>query len=102
MSKSIVLLGAQVQYCGHAGVFVADIISVGNTYVVRASKPVTPERLVRKNVDETATHHLIDFPGPNFWRPDLGVFVVPRKQLTLTAVGQRRVKERDAFLGKNK
>lgn len=99
-SKSIALIGAQVQYCGHAGVFIADVISVGNTYVVRAAKAVTPDNLMRKNVDEQATHHLNDFPGPNFWRPDLGVFVVPRKQLTLTQVGVGRIKERDSFLKK--
>jgi hypothetical protein len=28
-----------------------------------------------------ATHHIWDFPNSGFWRPDLGVFVVPGDQV---------------------
>lgn len=72
---------ALVLFCGHEGYFVADTIAVGNAVVVRASGPVTPANIVRDNRFGVATHHLVDFPKPGFWRPDLGVFVVPAKQL---------------------
>lgn len=74
-------VGACVQYCGHKGSFLADIIEVGNAVVVRASGPVTPGNIERIGYDE-CDYHLSDFPGPVFWRPDLGVFVVPRANLT--------------------
>ena len=73
-------MGALVQYCGHAGTFVADIFRVGNVNVVRCLDPVTPGMLNRTNVRE-ATHQLSDFPRAGFWRPDLGVFVVPHTQV---------------------
>jgi hypothetical protein len=72
--------GALVLYCGHEACFVADIHVVGNTNVVRANGPVT-----MSNVDRVAypkaTHHLMDWPTGGFWRPDLGVFVVPQSQV---------------------
>jgi hypothetical protein len=34
----------------------------------------------RKNHAQ-ATHHVVDFPSSGFWRPDLGVFVVPEDQV---------------------
>lgn len=71
--------GAQVAYCGHAGSFIADIWVVGNANVVRANGPVTTANIDRKS---KPTHHISDFPLPGFWRPDLGVFVVPEKQVT--------------------
>jgi hypothetical protein len=74
-------VGARVLYGGHEGYFVADLIPVGNAVVVRASGPVTPGNIIRDNQFGPPTHHMLDFPGPVFWRPDLGVFVVPKKQL---------------------
>jgi hypothetical protein len=71
--------GARVQYCGHGGWFIADILKVAGANVVRASGEVTPGNIIRP-ADE-ATHHLIDFPDTGFWRPDLGVFVVPENQV---------------------
>lgn len=71
--------GAIVAYCGHSGSFIADIWVVGNANVVRANGPVTAANINRK---AKPTHHLSDFPLPGFWRPDLGVFVVPEKQVT--------------------
>lgn len=74
-------MGATVLYCGHAGTFVADIFDVAGANVVRANGRVTADNLNRANPDERATHHLIDFPQAGFWRPDIGVFVVPRDQV---------------------
>ena len=71
---------AYVLYCGHAGFFLADIWKVGNVNVVRANGPVTPSNIIRKNIGR-ATHSLEDFPETGFWKPDLGVFVVPEKQV---------------------
>jgi hypothetical protein len=73
--------GALVLYCGHKGCFIADIYSVGDVNVVRASAAVTMDRLDRANY-EHSTHHIVDFPAAGFWRPDLGVFVVPQTQVT--------------------
>ncbi len=74
--------GALVKYCGHRAVFVADIVRVGNANVVRANRPVTMENVVRDPSHiRVATHHLGDFPTSGFWRPDLGVFVVPEDQV---------------------
>lgn len=72
--------GARVRYCNHAGWFVADIWSVGNTNVVRANGPVTADNINRDELDRI-THHLADFPIAGFWRPDIGVFVVPQSQV---------------------
>jgi hypothetical protein len=75
-------VGALVRYCGHRGVFVADIILVGNAAVIRASGPVTGETLTRGDWEyDNATHHLFDFPTAGYWNPQLGVFVVPAKQV---------------------
>lgn len=90
MKKSTTLvgkIGARVKYCGHDGYFVADIITVAGAAVVRASKPVTSGNIIRKNVDQEATHQLSDFPEGGFWRPDLGVFVVPAAQVVVLKPG---------------
>jgi hypothetical protein len=73
-------MGAVVRYCGHDASFVADVFVVGNVNVVRANGPVKLEKLKRPAKD--VTHHLVDFPQAGFWRPDLGVFVVPQDQVT--------------------
>lgn len=78
MSKSAI--GAYVKYCNHAGWFTADIYKVGTANVVRANGPVTPENIVRNDMG-CITHELRDFPVAGFWRPDLGVFVVPESQV---------------------
>jgi len=81
MSKAAV--GARVQYCGHDGYFVADIFEVAGANVVRANGPVTPGNLIRpaQQASKPATHWLSDMPSSGFWRPDLGVFVVPENQV---------------------
>jgi len=82
MAKAYV--GALVRYCGHLGTFVADIYEVGNANVIHPSTPVTMENLNRDPVDyEHATHHMVDHPVGGFWRPRIGVFVVPAKQVTI-------------------
>jgi hypothetical protein len=73
-------IGAKVLYCGHNGWFIADIFKIGNVNVVRANGEVTPGNINRQNLDE-ATHQIEDFPVGGFWRPDIGVFVVPEDQV---------------------
>ena len=53
-------------YCGHNGYFVADITVIEGAAVVRANGPVTPGNIDRQAVQETATHHLTDFPTAGF------------------------------------
>ena len=77
MSKA--KMGAKVQYCGHDGTFIADVFLVAGVNVVRANGPVTSGNLARPA--KGATHHLMDFPEAGFWRPDIGVFVVPKNQV---------------------
>ena len=72
-------MGAVVQYCGHNGTFVADIHRIAGANIVRANGPVTSDNLSRPA--EGATHVVSDFPTTGFWRPDLGVFVVPEDQV---------------------
>ncbi len=72
-------MGAKVQFCGHDGWFIADIFEVAGANVVRATREVNGGNLNRPA--KGATHHLEDFPKPGFWRPDLGVFVVPKSQV---------------------
>lgn len=81
MAKAAV--GARVQYCGHDGYFVADIFEVAGANVVRAGGPVTPGNLIRpaQQMSKPITHTMIDMPTAGFWRPDLGVFVVPKSQV---------------------
>lgn len=97
MPESIAMIGANVWYCGHRGYFIADVISVGNVYVVKANGRVDNTTLVRENVKEEATHHLSDCPHPGWWRPDIGVFVVPKKQVKLLAPGKVRLQEMEEF-----
>ena len=78
MAKS--KMGALVLYCGHRACFTADITRVGTANVVRSSGPVTMENVNRLDY-EHATHHMVDYPEGGFWRPDLGVFVVPESQV---------------------
>lgn len=75
------IAGAIVQYCGHDGTFVADIFEIAGANVVRASRAVSASNIDRPA--RNATHLLVDFPKQGFWRPDLGVFVVPKEQVRL-------------------
>lgn len=72
--------GARVKFCNHAGWFIADIYKVGTANVVRANGPVMPDNIERDELD-AITHELKDFPEAGFWRPDLGLFVVPQSQV---------------------
>jgi len=73
-------IGAKVAYCGHDGWFLADIHRVGNVNIVyAAAKKVSGESLHRPA--DGATHLLVDFPVGGFWRPQIGVFVVPEAQV---------------------
>ena len=79
MSKSA--MGAIVQFCGHRGTFIADIYDIGECNVVHASREVNGDTINRDNFD-AATHHISDFPKAGFWKPRIGVFVVPKSQVT--------------------
>jgi hypothetical protein len=75
-------MGAIVLYCGHNGTFIADIVEIEGAVVVRSNGPVNLDKLDRSVTSvRHATHHLSDSPTAGFWRPDLGVFVVPAAQV---------------------
>ena len=76
-------MGAQVMYCGHAGYFMADIFVVEGAAVVKASGPVTPDKLYRRQEFGPPTHLLVDFPSGGLWEPRRGIFVVPANQVTV-------------------
>jgi len=73
-------VGANVMYCGHDGWFVADIFKIGEVNVVHAGGPVSGDTLVRGE-NHRATHYITDMPTAGFWKPRIGVFVVPRNQV---------------------
>ena len=82
--------GAVVQFCGHRGTFLADILIIEGAAVVRASGPITMQNLDRDSQRyAAATHHVSDFPNGGFWRPELGVLVVPAEQVTVLAGGSQ-------------
>lgn len=73
--------GAIVRFCNHRGVFAADVYVIEGAVIVRASGPVTPANINRsEDAYSAATHWIHDFPKPCFWRPELGLFVVPAEQ----------------------
>lgn len=75
-------VGAIVRYCGHRAYFIADIIKVGTANAVRASGPVTMEKIARDREGyDNATHQIVDFPIAGLWSPRTGVFVVPEDQV---------------------
>jgi hypothetical protein len=79
VSATTPTIGATVQYCGHDATFIADIYVVEGVAVVRAATSHVDRNLQRPA--RGATHHIVDFPKAGFWRPDLGVFVVPLSQV---------------------
>lgn len=89
MSKPAI--GALVQFCGHEGFFIADIFEIEGVNVVRANGPINTDSNNKKPTAKNAfvrgdtskcTHHLEDFPKMGFWKPALGIFVVPKDQVT--------------------
>lgn len=72
------MTGVLVQYCGHKGSFVADVFEVAGAYVVRPNGPIDLGNLDRQSSPE---YWVTDYPEAGFWRPDLGVLVVPKEQL---------------------
>ncbi len=78
-------MGAVVVYCGHDASFVADIHRIGDVnVVVAATVPGSQakfESLLTRPADPNATHQMVDFPGPVYWSPPRGVFVVPDKNV---------------------
>jgi hypothetical protein len=79
-TKAQMLMGVNVQFCGHNGYFIADVRRVAGAVAIQAAGPVSPDNLVRDNNFGRATHIVVDFPVPGLWKPALGVFVVPEDQ----------------------
>lgn len=81
-------MGARVRYCGHRGVFIADIYEFRGVNVVKANyvpknaQDFLDRAIKMGNYYDVATHQLEDFPMAGFWQPDIGVFVVPTEQVT--------------------
>lgn len=73
-------MGAKVMYCGHDGWFIADIFKIGTANAIKANGPITGSNLVR-GYNEQATHQVFDFPNAGMWAPNLGVLVVPERQV---------------------
>lgn len=68
--------GAQVYFANYGVVVAADIFSVAGAVVVRTNGNIDG---LGRSPDETYfTHTIYSEPlNKEFWRPDLGVFVVP-------------------------
>lgn len=81
--------GAKVAFCGHNGWFLADIYYVGNVNVIRANGKITGDNLNRPATP--ATHHVSDFPTAGFWKPELGVLVVPEEQVQEVKDGKVKI-----------
>jgi hypothetical protein len=84
-------MGALIIFCGHKGTFTADIWRIGTVNVIHASGPVTMDTLDRSDRNfDAATHHMKDFPQAGFWKPALGIFVIPEKQVRAIPIRKRR------------
>jgi hypothetical protein len=70
-----------VLYCGHAGMFMADVIVTPFAVTIIAPKEVKPDTLVRKDLS-TASFHISDING-GYWNPRRGRFVLPRESVTV-------------------
>ena len=79
--SSVAAVGAVVRYGGHDATFHADIFEIEGAAVVRAADSINKPGVLTRPASYEATHSIIDFPKPGFWRPDLGVFVVPIAQV---------------------
>lgn len=73
----------KVVFCNHEGYFVADVIVTYQAVTVIAKKPVSPQTLVRSNVDK-AEWRIVDHLG-GYWNPTRGRFVLPREAVTRLA-----------------
>jgi hypothetical protein len=71
--------GVKVLYCGHNASFIADVWETSDCILVRANGKIDDylERPANK-----PGYWLSDFPQCGFWRPDIGVFLVPKNQFT--------------------
>lgn len=71
-----------VLFCGHAGTFVADVFVTpfAVTVLSKGLKPVLGSTLDRRNVN-AATWHICDSRG-GYFRPQKGIFVLPREAVT--------------------
>lgn len=70
--------GAIVEYCGHNATFRADIWRFAGAVVIRANGPIREEILTRPA--KGPRYLFEDHPDSGFWRPDLGIFVIPETQ----------------------
>lgn len=75
-------MGALVRYCGHNNcTFVADVWEIENVNVVVANGDLQKHLKRDEEQYQRATHHLHDFPAAGYWKPNRGIFVVPKKQV---------------------
>lgn len=83
--------GAVVHMMGHDLVFAADLFVVAGAIVVRANGPIRRDKNAMPlaqsgDVFGPLTHKLRNDVGcEEFWREDLGVFVVPKCCVTVVA-----------------
>lgn len=98
MRKS--LIGAKVVYDNLAGYFLADVMQVGNAYVISSSRPITHSTLEcvndPKRVDAEATHYVTSMYG-GFFRLEHGALVVPNRGLSLLPPGKTRIRQEEKF-----
>lgn len=78
--------GAVVHMLAHNVVFHADLFAVAGAVVVRANGPIIHgknawPRESKFSEYDPPTHELTDCIGDEFWREDLGIFVVPKDKL---------------------
>jgi hypothetical protein len=83
--NACVKTGATVHMVAHDLVFQADLFEIAGAMVVRANGRLVPGQNCEYSGDwkwTAPTHILSDRPIAGFWRDDLGIFVVPKNQLT--------------------
>lgn len=75
-------IGAVVRYCGHLNAtFVADIWEIENVNVVVANGDLNKHLARDEKQYKAATHHMHGFPKAGYWKPSIGIFVLPKDQV---------------------
>jgi hypothetical protein len=78
--------GATVHFVDYGQVLAADIYKIANAILVRVQQKDALRQNYGFDIDpKEATHEVYSNPGGanEFWREDLGVFVVPEANLTV-------------------
>lgn len=74
---SCIKTGAQVLLKNYGQTLPADIYEVGNCYVIRLNMGMWEQKAAFERETE-ATHAVMVWNEDVFWRPDLGVLVIPK------------------------